>query len=127
LPKELFGRPLDAPWALEIPIRYRPIGYSNFETFHPTFLYESIWCVFVALMLIQIGKRKQLANGSLFALYVGAYSFGRGLIEMIRIDEANLILGQRLNVWTSLVLLLASAIILYRLNSKEKENQGSKV
>jgi prolipoprotein diacylglyceryltransferase len=78
-------------------------------------------------MLIQIGKRKQLANGSLFALYVGAYSFGRGLIEMIRIDEANLILGQRLNVWTSLVLLLASAIILYRLNSKEKENQGSKV
>jgi prolipoprotein diacylglyceryl transferase len=125
--KELFGRPLDAPWALEIPIRYRPIGYSNFETFHPTFLYESIWCVFVALLLIQIGKRKQLANGSLFTLYVGAYSFGRGLIEMIRIDEANLILGLRLNIWTSLVLLLASAIILHRLNSKEKLDQGSKV
>jgi prolipoprotein diacylglyceryltransferase len=78
-------------------------------------------------LLIQIGKRKQLANGSLFALYVGAYSFGRGLIEMLRIDEANLILGLRLNIWTSLVLLLASAIIFYRLNSKAKKDQGSKV
>lgn len=125
--KELFGRPLDAPWALEIPFRYRPIGYSNFETFHPTFLYEALWCSLIALLLIWIGKRRQLVSGSLFALYVGAYSFGRGLIEMIRIDEANLILGLRLNIWTSLILLLASALILYRLNSKAEESSSSKV
>ena len=125
--KELFGRPLDAPWALEIPFRYRPIGYSNFETFHPTFLYEALWCSLMALLLIWIGKRKKLASGSLFALYVAAYSFGRGLIEMIRIDEANLILGLRLNIWTSLTLLLAASLIFYRLNSKAEESSGSRV
>ncbi len=81
----------------------------------------------MALLLIWIGKRKQLASGSLFALYVAAYSFGRGLIEMIRIDEANLILGLRLNIWTSLTLLLAAALILYRLNSKAEKSSGSMV
>ena len=121
--KELFGGPLDAPWALEIPFRYRPIGYSNYETFHPTFLYEAIWCSLVALALILIGKRSNLAYGSIFALYVAAYSFGRGLIETIRIDEANLILGLRLNIWTSLVLFFGSIIYLYRLNSKVPSNR----
>ena len=116
--KELFGRPLDAPWALEIPFRYRPIGYSNFETFHPTFSYEAIWCSLVAFVLIRIGKRVRFVSGTLFAIYVGAYSFGRGLIEMLRIDEANLILGLRLNLWTSLILLITSSFIAYRLNSK---------
>jgi prolipoprotein diacylglyceryl transferase len=125
--KELFGGPLDAPWALEIPYRYRPIGYSNFETFHPTFLYEAIWCTLIALLLILIGKRNKFASGSIFAMYVGAYSFGRGLIETIRIDEANLILGLRLNIWTSLVLLGTSLFILYRLNSTGKRETGSKV
>ena len=119
--KELFGRPLDAPWALEIPFRYRPIGYSNFETFHPTFLYEAIWCSLVALVLVKISKSSKFANGTLFAFYVGAYSFGRGLIEMLRIDEANLILGLRLNLWTCLILLLTSSFIAYRLNSTAKK------
>lgn len=122
--KELFGRPLDAPWALEIPFRYRPIGYSNFETFHPTFLYEALWCSFVALVLIKIGKKGRFANGTLFAIYVGAYSFGRGLIEMLRVDEANLILGLRLNLWTSLILLLSSALVAYRLNSTSKNKSN---
>lgn len=125
--KELFGGPLDAPWALEIPYRYRPIGYSNYETFHPTFLYEAIWCSLVALALIFIGRRKELAHGSIFTLYVAVYSFGRGLIETIRIDEANLIFGLRLNIWTSLVLFFGAAIFLYRLNSKGKTASSSRV
>jgi len=49
---ELFGKPLQAPWALEVPAQYRPSGYSTFETFHPTFLYESLWCVLLAFALI---------------------------------------------------------------------------
>ena len=118
--KELFGGPLDAPWALEIPFRYRPVGYSNFETFHPTFLYEALWCSLVALALVRIGKKGSFASGTLFAIYVGAYSFGRGLIEMLRIDEANLILGLRLNLWTSLILLLTSLFVAYRLNTSAK-------
>jgi prolipoprotein diacylglyceryl transferase len=116
--KELFGRPLDAPWALEIPIRYRPIGYSKFETFHPTFLYEAIWCFAAAALLVLIGKRKALVAGSLFALYVAIYSLGRGVIETLRIDESNLIMGLRLNLWTSLILLVSASFIAFKLNRK---------
>ncbi len=115
--KELFGRPLDAPWALEIPLRYRPIGYSSFESFHPVFLYESIWCLAVAAFLMINSRVKRLQPGSVFALYVGLYSLGRGFIELIRIDEANLILGLRLNVFTSIILGVLALIFLKRFNS----------
>ncbi|NCX35431.1 MAG: prolipoprotein diacylglyceryl transferase [Actinobacteria bacterium] len=123
--KELFGRPLDAPWALEIPIRYRPIGYSKFETFHPTFLYEAIWCFAAAALLVLIGKRKALVAGSLFALYVAIYSLGRGVIETLRIDESNLIMGLRLNLWTSLILLVSASFIAFKLNRKNASKVGA--
>ena len=117
--KELFGRPLEAPWALEIPLRNRPIGYSQFETFHPTFLYEALWCSFVAVALIYVERlrdRSPMAPGSIFALYVALYSLGRGSIEQLRIDEANLILGFRLNTWTSSTLFLIAVIYFARIN-----------
>lgn len=114
--KELFGRPLDAPWALEIPLRYRPFGYSKFETFHPTFLYEAIWCFVIAGLLVLLGRRHELVKGSIFALYVALYSLGRGVIETLRIDESNLILGLRLNIWTSLILFISATSVAYRLN-----------
>lgn len=116
--KELFGRPLDAPWALEIPVRYRPTGYTSFETYHPVFLYESLWCIVVAALLVTQTRRLNLAPGSIFALYVALYSLGRGFIETIRIDEANLISGVRLNVWTSTILVISSLIYLRRINSR---------
>lgn len=114
--KELFGRPLDAPWALEIPVAYRPTGYTQFETFHPTFLYEAIWCSFLALLLIRLRPLQRLAPGSLFALYVAGYSVGRLWIEQIRIDSSNLIWGLRLNTWTALALTLIAVLITLRLN-----------
>lgn len=118
--KELFGKPLDAPWALEIPARYRPIGFSQFETFHPTFLYEATWCFILAGILIYTEKRARAKNrwghGSTFALYVALYSLGRGLIEQLRIDQANEILGFRLNSWTSLTFLITGLFFLYRIN-----------
>lgn len=112
--KELFGRPLDAPWALEIPPIYRPFGYSSYETFHPVFLYESLWCLAVAAFLMLYPKLRSLGSGSIFALYVALYSLGRGLIELIRIDESNLIFGVRLNFFTSLFLIFGASIYLYR-------------
>jgi prolipoprotein diacylglyceryl transferase len=118
--KELFGRPLDAPWGLEIPIQYRPIGYSSSQTFHPVFLYESIWCTFVAILLVTYFKRRNLAAGSIFALYVALYSLGRGVIESIRIDEATEILGLRLNIWTSALLVVGSVMYLRNLNLKTR-------
>jgi len=112
--KELFGRPLDAPWALEIPVIYRPMGYSGFETFHPVFLYESIWCLLLAIFLIRSKWVRGFASGSIFAMYVAGYSFGRGWIESIRIDDANLIFGLRLNIFTSVILCVLASLFLLK-------------
>lgn len=98
---ELFGRPTNLPWALQIPSDLRPDKYSTFETFHPTFLYELIWCTIVAVVLIFWGKK--LAAGQVFSAYVALYSAGRLFIEIIRIDEANTIAGLRVNVWISAI------------------------
>ena len=98
---ELFGRPLDSWWAVEIPSRYRPSGYSQFESFHPTFLYEAIWCTVIAILIIILGDK--LKAGQSFALYVAAYCVGRFFIEWIRIDTANTIAGLRVNVWVSVL------------------------
>jgi prolipoprotein diacylglyceryl transferase len=109
---ELFGRPLDTWWALDVPFKYRPFGYSEFESFHPTFLYEAIWCIVVATALIKFGKT--LRPGQVFAAYVFAYCFGRLFIELIRIDTANTIAGLRVNVWVSVVVGIGSAFIFAR-------------
>lgn len=109
---ELFGRPLDTSWALDVPFRYRPFGYSEFESFHPTFLYEAIWCVLVAAALIKFGKT--LKAGQVFAAYVSAYCFGRFFIELIRIDSANTIAGLRVNVWVSVIVGVGSLIVFAR-------------
>jgi prolipoprotein diacylglyceryl transferase len=119
--KELFGRPLDAPWALQIPERYRPDGYFAFETFHPTFLYETIWCLFIAAILVKSRYLQGLKSGSIFALYVAGYSLGRGIIETFRIDEANLIFGLRLNFWTSLILFSLALVYLITRNRNSKQ------
>lgn len=110
---ELFGRPTKLPWGLEVPLNYRPNGFSEFATFHPTFIYESIWCLVVALLLLRLEKLK-MAPGSIFIAYVALYSFGRIAIESIRIDDANLILGLRLNIWVGFFVCVVSSATLYR-------------
>ncbi|MFM8632818.1 MAG: prolipoprotein diacylglyceryl transferase [Candidatus Nanopelagicus sp.] len=121
--QELFGRPTTLPWGLEIDAPNRPTGYETFETFHPTFLYELIWCLLVAYLLIKLpGSIKKLVTrkGDIFALYVLAYTLGRLWIETLRIDESNLILGLRLNVWVSLIVIVASSA--YLMKSKNRGN-----
>jgi len=115
---ELFGRPLDAWWALEVPVGKRPIDERAFETFHPTFLYEAIWCSLVALALILL--RKKLLAGQTFAIYIAAYCLGRFFIEGIRIDSANLFFGLRQNEWVSIVVgaLALGYFLRIRQNSK---------
>ena len=114
---ELFGRPLDAWWALDVPFKYRPYGYSQFESFHPTFLYEAIWCTGVALVMIRWGRL--LKPGQVSAGYIFAYCFGRLFIEMIRIDTANTIAGLRVNVWVSMIVGL-SALTFFARASKQR-------
>ena len=113
---ELFGRPLDTWWALDVPFKYRPFGYSEIESFHPTFLYEAIWCVLVAVVLMKFGK--SLKAGQVFAAYVFAYCCGRFFIELIRIDTANTIAGLRVNVWVSVIVGVGSALVYARASRK---------
>jgi prolipoprotein diacylglyceryl transferase len=108
--QELFGRPTDLPWGLEIDLAHRPPGYLDVETFHPTFLYEFLWCLAAFAVVVWADRRFRLGHGRVVALYVMAYTLGRGWIEMLRIDDVQLenVLGLRLNVWTSIVLFVAA-------------------
>jgi prolipoprotein diacylglyceryl transferase len=101
--QELFGSPTTVPWALEIDPAHRPAGYEQYATFHPTFLYESLWMVGVALVVVWADRRFRMGHGRAFALYVLLYCCGRLWVELLRIDEANHVLGLRLNVWTALL------------------------
>ena len=109
---ELFGRPLAAPWALEIPTSLRPSGYSSFSTFHPTFLYESVWCFLIAAILLLI--RKAVAPGSIFTLYVFLYSVGRFFIEGLRIDATHSFGGLRLNQYMAGFVALGAATFILK-------------
>ncbi|MFM8304479.1 MAG: prolipoprotein diacylglyceryl transferase [Actinomycetota bacterium] len=102
--QELFGRPTGLPWALEISPEHRPSGYAAYATFHPTFLYESLYCLLGGVVLLQIDKRLHLRRGQLTALYVVGYTFGRFFLENLRIDDAHRLLGLRVNAWVSVAL-----------------------
>ncbi len=106
--QELYGKPTDLPWGLEIDPAHRG-DYQQYTTFHPTFLYESLWDIGVAGLVIWLDRRLKLGFGRAFALYVMAYTVGRGWIEYLRIDTANHIFGVRLNVWTSILLFVLAA------------------
>jgi prolipoprotein diacylglyceryl transferase len=115
---ELFGRPLQAPWSLEIPRALRPFGYENFSTFHPTFLYESIWCLAIAVLLLCM--RHRLPMGSIFLLYITLYSVGRFFIEGLRIDSAHSFGGFRLNQYVALIVALSAASGFTRIMRKRR-------
>jgi len=114
--QELFGRSSDLPWAIEISPENRPPGFREVETFHPTFLYESVWDVLVALVLLFVARRfaRSLKNGDIALLYVSLYSAGRFFVEALRIDPAFLIgEGIRGNLFVASVLALTFALILF--------------
>jgi prolipoprotein diacylglyceryl transferase len=101
--QELFGRPTSLPWGLEIAPDHRPLGFEQYATFHPTFLYELIWDLGIAVALVLLDRRFRLGHGKVFALYVAFYTMGRFWIEALRIDQVNEIGGFRLNNYTSLI------------------------
>jgi prolipoprotein diacylglyceryl transferase len=114
--QELYGRPTSLPWGLHIDAQHHPtnaagtyiLKYVPYDYFQPTFLYESLWDIGVAVAVIWVDRRKHLRRGRAFALYVMLYTAGRGWIESLRIDDAHKFFGLRLNDWTS-VLLFAAA------------------
>ncbi|WP_206797350.1 prolipoprotein diacylglyceryl transferase [Amycolatopsis sp. MtRt-6] len=120
--QELYGAHTDLPWGLEVYQRFNPEDPDNLlngvatghiplpeSPVHPTFLYELIWNLLVAALVVWADRKFKLGHGRAFALYVAGYTAGRGWIEMMRTDTANHILGLRVNVWTS-ILLFAGAV-----------------
>lgn len=116
--QELFGRPTSLPWGLRIDVEHRPEQYLNNPTFHPTFLYESLWTGAIAIGLVLLERRVRLKAGQLFALYVILYTAGRWYFETLRVDEATRVGGFRINeivAPTVMVLAIAGFFLLGRL------------
>ena len=108
--QELFGRPSDLPWALEIDPRHRPDRYADVETFHPTFLYESLWNVAVFIVLLRLARsHARLPAGAIFAAYLALYSLGRLFTESLRVDPAAEVAGIRFNFLLFAVVLVGAS------------------
>ncbi|WP_020388810.1 prolipoprotein diacylglyceryl transferase [Kribbella catacumbae] len=120
--QELFGKPTNHWWGLEIDPAHRPDGFQDFGTFHPTFLYEAIWNLGVIALVIVLGRRFKLGHGRAFAVYVAGYTAGRAWIENLRIDTVNEFAGLRLNVWTSIILFIL-AVAFFILSARLKPGQ----
>ncbi|WP_345038271.1 prolipoprotein diacylglyceryl transferase [Georgenia daeguensis] len=108
--QELYGAPTTLPWGLEIDDAHLVGGYEPGTLFHPTFLYEMLWNLGAAAVLIWAQRRFGLRHGRVFWLYVMLYTAGRVWIEYLRIDDAELVLGLRLNVWTSILIFLVALV-----------------
>jgi prolipoprotein diacylglyceryl transferase len=106
--QELFGKPTSLPWGLKIDSLHRPLGYENYATFHPTFLYELLWDFGGVAVLLLVDRRFKIKPPALFALYVSIYTAFRMFEESLRIDPSHHFLGMRLNFWVSLTLFVAS-------------------
>jgi len=110
--QELFGKPTDLPWALRVDDDKVPTGYASGTTFHPTFLYESLWSFALCIVLLRIDHRFKLRPGRLFAMYVVGYAVARFWIEGLRIDPAHTTGGLRLNQWVAIAAGATAALYL---------------
>ncbi|WP_270446134.1 prolipoprotein diacylglyceryl transferase [Bifidobacterium pseudocatenulatum] len=120
--QELYGAPITLPWGLKLNMEGTAIGRSeqcydgatcpSGTLFHPTFLYEMIWNLIGAAIIVYIGSKamKKLKAGSLFAVYIMWYTLGRTWIESLRIDYAHEFLGVRINVWVSMAVFVLGAV-----------------
>jgi prolipoprotein diacylglyceryl transferase len=113
--QELFGAPTKLPWGLEISLEHRPIGYLQYATFNPTFLYELIWNLMLASALVWLGHHRKIRAPGLFALYVAGYSFARIGEELLRVDPAHHIFGLRLNFYVASILCLIGIVWFIRI------------
>ena len=101
--QELFGKPTDRSWGLEIDASRRPDEYLLDSTFHPTFLYEALWNLGAAALLLVLDRFYRFRPPALFALYVALYTGFRFYLEQLRIDPSRELGGMRVNAWVSLV------------------------
>jgi prolipoprotein diacylglyceryl transferase len=117
--QELYGRPTDVLWALRIDAAHLEPGYAVGTTFHPTFLYESLWCLGLCLVLLWIDRRFRPPAGQLMVMYVIGYGFGRFWIEGLRIDTAHEIGGVRWNQWVAVAAVVGGVIVLSIMRARQ--------
>lgn len=133
---EIHGEETDLPWALEIHRWDSSAGRAVVDaagepvvlgTFHPTFLYESLFLLALAILLLVVDRRRRLAPGQVLGLYVAGYPVGRIIIEMMRTDAANTILGLRVNIWTSIVVFVLGVVIYVVCGRRDDRGSETKV
>jgi len=148
--QELFGAKTTLPWGLDVYLRTAggvagtaadcgsasiapefPTGFIKADPtvlcgiYHPTFLYELLWNLAIAAILVWADRKFRLGRGQVFWLYVAGYTLGRGWIEMLRIDTANKFLGLRINVFTSILLFVLSVTVLIIRRKVSREDPAS--
>ena len=111
--QELFGKPTELPWALEIDYQHRPNDFTADSTFHPTFLYEAVWNLLLAFLLVRCDRAGFLKPGRLIGIWMLGYGLGRHWIEALRIDNASLIFGVSVNIWMSLIAILSGLLVVF--------------
>lgn len=109
--QELFGRPTDLPWGLEIDVAHRPADYPDVATFHPVFLYESLWCLGLFFVLSWAERRFAFRRGQTLALYVALYCVERFAMELMRVDPASELFGVRFNALLAAVLAVGGGLV----------------
>ena len=117
--EELYGRPTDLPWALRVEDRSDRFTdiYPEATTFHPTFLYESLWNLALVGVLLRLDRRRTLPRGALILVYAVGYGLGRFLIELVRIDTVERYAGLSRNNWLALLLIVGGVAGLLRMRS----------
>ena len=123
--QELYGQPTTLPWAIRIDPINRLAGYENYERFHPLFLYESLlnFVNFLVLMWFWRNKRDQLKDGDIFLIYLVLYPIQRFLLEFLRLDYVEFVLGTNFNQLFSLAIAIAAGIALYVRNRPTPERE----
>jgi prolipoprotein diacylglyceryl transferase len=124
--QELFGTPSTLPWAVEIEAARRPAEYAAFETFHPTFLYESLWNLAIVVpVILLLERRRAIGFGASFGVYLSLYGVIRFLTELIRTDTTFRLLGLSRNGWVSIgAVLLGVAVVWWRRGVLRPSDQG---
>ena len=108
--QELFGTPTRLPWALKVSPDHVPDRFAGHTTFHPTFLYESLYDLVVFGALLWIDRRRRLRTGSLLLCYGILYGAGRFGLELLRTDTTFRLLGLSRNAWVSLLVVAAGVV-----------------
>jgi len=128
---EIHGSPTDLPWGLKVYEWDQAAGHAVLDAngnpvvlgvFHPTFLYEAIFCLLLAGLLIWLDRRHDFRRGQIFALYVAGYPIGRGVVEFMRTDDANHILGLRVNSWVSILVFLLGVFLYFWFGRRPDES-----